>query len=81
MAIKICLSPAASFWPNSSCKPLVNPRWILVGTSLEMPRTAWRMQDGYFVGGPLSITRSKDEYEWIATEAGPVPFDGVQFVP
>ena len=39
------------------------------------------MQDGYFVVGPLSITRSKDEYVWIATEAGPVPFDGVQFVP
>jgi hypothetical protein len=38
------------------------------------------MQDGYFVGGPLSITRSK-EYVWIATEAGPVPFGGMQFVP
>ena len=39
------------------------------------------MQDGYFVGGPLSVTRSKDEYVWTATEAGSVPFDGVQFVP
>ena len=52
----------------------MNPRWILVGTSLEMPRTGWRMQDGYLVGSPFSITRSKDEYVWIATEAGPVPF-------
>jgi hypothetical protein len=35
---KNCLSPAASsFWSHSSCKPPVNPRWLLVGTSLDMP--------------------------------------------
>jgi ligand-binding sensor domain-containing protein len=34
------------------------------------------MQGGYFVGAPWSITQSKDEYVWIATEAGPVRFDG-----
>ena len=59
----------------------MNPRWILVSTSHRYARIARRMQDGYFVGGPLSVTRSKDEYAWTATEAGSVPFDGVQFVP
>ena len=44
-------------------------------------RTAWRMQDGHFVGAPWSITQSKDEYVWIATVAEPVRFDGVRFVP
>jgi ligand-binding sensor domain-containing protein len=34
------------------------------------------MQGGYFVGATWSITQSKDEYVWIATEAGPVRFDG-----
>jgi signal transduction histidine kinase/ligand-binding sensor domain-containing protein len=42
--------------------------------------SSWRIQDGAFSGEPSAITQTTDGYLWIATLAGLVRFDGVQFV-
>jgi signal transduction histidine kinase/ligand-binding sensor domain-containing protein len=41
----------------------------------------WRVQDAYFSGSPLFMTRTTDGYLWIATTSGLVRFDGVRFTP
>jgi ligand-binding sensor domain-containing protein len=42
--------------------------------------TVWRVQDGYFGGGPNVITQTTDGYIWVGTDAGLFRFDGVRFV-
>jgi signal transduction histidine kinase/ligand-binding sensor domain-containing protein len=42
--------------------------------------SSWRLRDGAFAGIPHSITQTADGYLWLATDAGPVRFDGVRFV-
>src|SRR5277367_6740213 len=39
---------------------------------------AWRVQDG-LIDSPVAITQTTDGYIWIATRAGLVRFDGVNF--
>lgn len=43
--------------------------------------TAWRLQDGYFGGQPVSITQTTDGYLWVGSSNGVFRFDGVQSVP
>lgn len=47
----------------------------------QYAHTAWRIQDGVFIGAPHAITQTTDGYLWIGTEDGLVRFDGVRFVP
>lgn len=46
----------------------------------QYAHTAWRIQDGDFIGAPYTITQTADGYLWIGTRAGLVRFDGVRFV-
>lgn len=43
--------------------------------------TAWRIQDGVFIGAPNAIAQTTDGYLWIGTQNGLIRFDGVRFVP
>ena len=43
--------------------------------------TAWRLQDGFFAGAPLTVAQTTDGYLWIGTASGLIRFDGVRFVP
>ena len=42
---------------------------------------AWRLSDGFFSGGPVTVTQTRDGYLWVGTLSGLVRFDGVRFVP
>lgn len=41
----------------------------------------WRVQDGFFPGGPSWVSQTADGYLWVATWSGAFRFDGVRFVP
>jgi ligand-binding sensor domain-containing protein/signal transduction histidine kinase len=41
----------------------------------------WRVQDGFFPGGPDWISQTPDGYLWVGTWNGTFRFDGVRFVP
>src|SRR5262249_40571130 len=40
----------------------------------------WRVQDGFFPGGPDLISQTADGYLWVGTWNGTFRFDGVRFV-
>jgi signal transduction histidine kinase/ligand-binding sensor domain-containing protein len=41
----------------------------------------WRVQDGFFPGGPSWVSQTADGYLWVGTWNGTLRFDGVRFVP
>src|SRR5258708_4377750 len=41
--------------------------------------SAWRSQDGYLPGLPMTLAQGPDGYLWIGTLSGLVRFDGVRF--
>jgi signal transduction histidine kinase/ligand-binding sensor domain-containing protein len=41
----------------------------------------WRIQDGFFPGGPTWVSQTADGYLWVGTWSGAFRFDGVRFVP
>jgi signal transduction histidine kinase/ligand-binding sensor domain-containing protein len=45
----------------------------------QYAHTAWRLQDGSFVGQPQAITQTADGYLWVGTQNGLMRFDGVRF--
>jgi len=47
----------------------------------QYAHTAWRVQDGIFVGTPRVLAQTTDGYLWIGTTSGLVRFDGIRFVP
>lgn len=59
------------------------PTWAVDSgrTISQYGHSAWRVQDGLFIGSPNAITQTADGYMWIATENGLVRFDGVHFTP
>ena len=53
----------------------LNPHTSLV----QYGHTAWRSQEGAFIGSPTSITQTKDGYIWAGTQVGLFRFDGVRY--
>jgi signal transduction histidine kinase/ligand-binding sensor domain-containing protein/CheY-like chemotaxis protein len=45
----------------------------------QYTQTVWTTQDGLPQNSSFSVAQTKDGYVWLATEEGPVRFDGVQF--
>jgi signal transduction histidine kinase/ligand-binding sensor domain-containing protein/ActR/RegA family two-component response regulator len=45
----------------------------------QYTQTLWTTQDGLPQNSSFSIAQTKDGYLWLATEEGPVRFDGTQF--
>jgi ligand-binding sensor domain-containing protein len=41
----------------------------------------WRIQDGFFPGGPILVSQTADSYLWVGTRSEAFRFDGVRFVP
>ena len=46
----------------------------------QYAHTAWRVQDGTFIGLPSAIAQTADGYLWIGTSKGPQRYDGSRFV-
>src|SRR5262245_50110279 len=47
----------------------------------QYAHSAWRVQDGFFNGTPITLVQTADGYLWLATSSGLLRFDGVNFVP
>ena len=41
----------------------------------QYAHAAWRLQDGFFKGSPISIAQTKDGYVWLGTASGLLRFD------
>jgi ligand-binding sensor domain-containing protein len=65
---------AALSFSSISCLA-VNPTTRIT----QYSHTAWRVQDGFFKGSPLTLVQTKDGYLWLGTSSELLRFDGVHF--
>ena len=62
-----------------TCGPRAEPSFV--GCLRDYSLTTWGLAEGLSSSAIWAIVQTEEGYLWLGTDAGPVRFDGVRFVP